>query len=103
MARLELVLGARAPRGIVGKRAFARFLAAEITPRFPDGLTIFEGQGQWRDGSGAITREPSRLVLIWYEPDASSETKIEAIRVAYKQRFGQSSVLRVDSVSCVSF
>jgi hypothetical protein len=103
MARLELVLGARAPSGVVGPRAWAKFLAREITPRFPDGLSVFEGYGQWRSGSGGVGREPSRLVLIWYAPDALSESKIEAIRAAYKRRFRQDSVLRADSASCVSF
>ncbi len=32
----------------------ALVLAAEVTPRFPDGLTVVEAGGQWRDGKGAI-------------------------------------------------
>jgi hypothetical protein len=103
MTRLELLLGASKPRGSVGPRAWARFLATEVTPRFPEGLTVFEGYGQWRGGSRSITRERSRLLLIWYEPNAESETKIEAIRAAYKKRFGQTSVMRADGASCVSF
>ena len=35
--------------------------------------------------------------------DGTSDADIEAIRSAYKQRFDQESVLRIDSVSCVSF
>jgi hypothetical protein len=103
MARLELLLGARTPRGVVGPRAWARFLATEVTPRFPAGITVFDGTGQWRGGSRRVTREHSRLLLIWYQPDPSSEARIEAIRAAYKKRFRQDSVLRVDGVSCVSF
>jgi len=103
MARLELLLGARTPRGVVGPRAWAQFLATEVTPRFPAGITIFDGRGQWRGGSRGVTREHTRLLVIWYEPDASSEARIEAIRAAYKKRFRQDSVLRVDGVSCVSF
>jgi len=103
MARLELVLGASTPRGVVGPRAWAHFLATEVTPRFPDGLTVFEGTGQWRGLSRGISRERARLVLIWYEPDAASEARIEAIRAAYTRQFRQTSVLRADSTSCVSF
>jgi hypothetical protein len=103
MSRLELVLGASKPHGIVGPRAWARFLATEVTPRFPEGLTFLEGYGQWRGGSRRITRERSRVLLIWYRPDAESEAKIEAIRAAYKRRFGQTSVMRADGASCVSF
>jgi hypothetical protein len=43
------------------------------------------------------------MLLIWHRPSADSEEKIEAIRSAYKARFGQASVLRVDGLSCVSF
>jgi hypothetical protein len=32
-----------------------------------------------------------------------TEAAIEAIRSAYKQRFDEDSVKRVDSLSCVSF
>lgn len=103
MARLELIFGAKRKSGQVGPRAFARFLAREVTPRFPAGLTIFEGFGQWRSASGQFIREPSRMLLIWFEPDADSDARIEAIRSAYKKQFGQESVLRADAASCVSF
>lgn len=103
MARLELIFGARHKGGQVGPRAFARFLAREVTPRFPDGLTVFEGFGQWRSASGQFNRESARMLLIWFEPDADSEAKIAAIRSAYKKQFRQESVLRADAASCVSF
>jgi hypothetical protein len=103
MARLELLFGAGVASGRVGPHAFARFVEKEVTPRFPDGLSLFEGRGQWRDGSGRLIREPSRLLLVWYEKDAAAEAKIEAIRSAYKARFKQQSVMRVDGMSCVSF
>ena len=41
--------------------------------------------------------------MIWYEPKADSDERIEAIRKAYRTRFNQESVMRVDSTSCVSF
>lgn len=103
MARLELLFGAGAVGERVGPRAFARFVEKEVTPRFPDGLSLFEGRGQWRDGAGRLIQEPSRLLLIWYEADAAADAKIEAIRSTYKARFKQQSVMRVDGSSCVSF
>jgi hypothetical protein len=42
-------------------------------------------------------------VVIWHEPSGTTDTDIEAIRSAYKQKFDQESVMRVDSASCVSF
>jgi Protein of unknown function (DUF3574) len=100
MARVELFFGAG---GGVTPRGFAQFLAREVTPRFPDGLSLFQGYGQWRDKSGRIGAENSRLLVIYYPPDATTTDKIDAIRAAYKKRFRQQSVLRADSMACVSF
>jgi hypothetical protein len=104
MARLELLFGAdRAGGAPVSEAEWSLFLDREVTPRFPDGLTVLDGAGQWRGGNGGIVRERSRLLVIWYRPTANSEADIEAIRAAYRQRFNQESVLRADGVSCVSF
>ncbi len=103
MQKVELIFGLGGKTGTISARAWDRFIAREVTPRFPDGLSVFEGYGQWRDRHGAISRERSKLLLIWYVPDAASEAKIEAIRDAYKRRFHQESVLRADEISCVSF
>ena len=99
MERLELIFGL----DHVTARAWAAFMDREVTPRFPDGLSIFDGRGQWRNRHGTINKERSRLLLIWYVRDSASEAKIEAIRSAYKRRFRQELVLRADEISCVSF
>jgi hypothetical protein len=99
MARTELLFGA----GAVPESAWHRFLSREVTPRFPDGLTALEGYGQWKADNGTITKERSRVLLIWHTPDAKSDTALDAIRDAYKTRFHQQSVMRVDGEDCVSF
>ena len=48
-------------------------------------------------------RGHSRVLLIWARPDAVNNQKIETIRAAWKVRFAQESVMRVDETSCVSF
>jgi Protein of unknown function (DUF3574) len=64
---------------------------------------VLTGYGQWRDAAGRLIKETSRLLLIWYAPEAG-DTRIEAIRTAYKTRFGQESALRADGApACVSF
>ena len=96
MARLELLFGTGRPDGgAVGEVEWQAFVDAEVTPRFPDGLTVLTGYGQWRKTHG-LRKEGSRVLLIWHAPAADSEAKIEAIRDAYKARFGQDSVMRVD-------
>jgi hypothetical protein len=103
MARLELIFGGNSPKGPIGPRAFAAFLAREVTPRFPEGLSLMTGYGQWRGRRGKISKEQSRILLILYQPNATSEARIEAIRSAYKTHFRQDSVMRIDGSSCVSF
>jgi hypothetical protein len=85
---------------------FNAFLDEEITPRFPDGLTVLTGYGQWRNAAGDATSEKSVVVIILYPADPSGETsaKIQDIREAYKTEFDQESVLRADTPGvCVSF
>ncbi|MBO0710295.1 MAG: DUF3574 domain-containing protein [Acetobacteraceae bacterium] len=47
------------------RQSLARFLRTIVTPRFPDGLTVLDGSGQFRNPlTGAIGSGPSRIVLI---------------------------------------
>ena len=79
------------------------FLADTITPRFPDGLSVFDAAGQWQDTEGAIVRERSKMVLILAEPGSDSPTRLDEIAEEYKVRFSQESVLRVVDSTCVAF
>jgi hypothetical protein len=104
MARVDLLFGlGKRDGGSISDTDWAAFLDAEVTPRFPAGLTVFSAYGQWRGDSGPLTKEASRVLLVWYAPAPDSEHKIEAIRAAYRERFSQESVMRVDGRSCVSF
>ena len=62
---------------VVTDEAWQAFLATEITPRFPDGLTVVDAAGQWRDATGTIVRERSELVIILAEPRASGMQRTE--------------------------
>ena len=105
MARLELYFGTQKPGGApVTDAEWAAFLDEEVTPRFPDGLTVLTGNGQWRNSQGVVTKETSAVLVVLYEPSAEKEAAIEDIRAAYKDRFDQESVMRVDAgLQCVSF
>ena len=103
--RTELFFGlSRANGPDVTEEEFRIFLAGHVTPRFPEGLTVLTGRGQFRNASGDIVREPSKLVIILYPPDQENAHKrIEGIREEYKTAFQQESVLRADTTACVSF
>ena len=88
---------------VVTDKAWRAFLAEEITPRFPDGLSVLDVAGQWRDLSGTIVRERSKLLLILAPPGASGMQRTDEIAQAYKRTFGQEFVLRVVTTACVWF
>lgn len=88
----------------VSEKAWARFVAREITPRFPDGLTVTDASGQWRNpASGRIVREPSKLVIIVLPGNEDDEARLEAVVSAYKRQFRQQSVGVVVQSACASF
>ena len=90
-------------REVVSDPAWRDFLATEITARFPDGLTVMDAAGQWRDGAGRLIGERTKLVLILAAPGAEAAQRVEAIVEAYKARFGQESVLRAVGAVCAAF
>ncbi|HEY7096205.1 MAG TPA: DUF3574 domain-containing protein [Terriglobales bacterium] len=104
-ARTELYFGSDKHDGtVVTGEEFMQFVDREITPRFPDGLTLLTGYGQFLDSSGVIEKERSMVLILLYPLTSfDSNKKIQEIRDLYKDCFRQESVLRVDSVSNVSF
>lgn len=97
--RTELLFGFDRQDGPdVTEEEFLQFLREVITERFPDGLNVVTGLGQFRNSSGEIVQETSKTVLLLYPRKDKKEKseKIEEIRKLYKERFGQESVLRVD-------
>lgn len=88
---------------VVSDAAWGGFLAEEVTPRFPDGLTVFDAAGQWRGPAGVIAGERSKVLLVLAEPGAESMRLTREIAEAYKNRFDQESVLRVVRPACASF
>lgn len=97
--RTELYFGFGKKDGTeVTDAEWEKFLAAEVTPRFPEGFTALQAIGQYRDSSGNVVRERSRMLILLYPKKSRrvAEPKIEAIRRSYTVMFGQESVLRVD-------
>ena len=102
--RYELFMGRSGPGGeVVDDQAWDAFLGDTVTPRFPDGLTVLDAQGQWRDSEGQILRERSKVLVILAPPGEDPGRLIDEISDEYKRRFNQESVLEVESDICVSF
>ena len=105
MRQVELYFGSSV-KGLpfVTEQDWSQFLAAEVTPKFPDGLTVLYANGQWRSGDERIYRESVHVLLIVFKPDAEAEGKIEAIRSAFKDQFRQEDLpMRVDTTVCAAF
>ena len=104
-ARTELFFGTEKAGPDVTDAQFRAFVNRVVTTRFPDGLTQYDALGQFRDSSGQIVKERSKVIILLYPVgDAErSSTEIEEIRDVYEDAFDQESVLRADSVDLVSF
>jgi hypothetical protein len=103
-SRLYFGLGSADAAGGAGEQAWRAFLDQEVTPRFPDGLSVIDVYGQWQ---GQQQSQPERLrskqLVIDYPDTPQNRASIEAIRAAWKRRSGDQSVLRVTQPVDVSF
>ena len=88
---------------VVGDEAWSAFLADVVTPRFPDGLTVVDASGQWRNSDGTIERERSKVLLIMAPPESDANRLINEISDEYKGQFSQEAVLQAMTDACVSF
>jgi hypothetical protein len=97
--RTERYFGMNKPSGVeVTTDQWSKFLADEVTPRFPDGLTVIDAAGQFRSASGTIVKEKSRMIILLYRKRdrESASRKIDEIRAVYCKLFDQESVMRID-------
>lgn len=96
MTLSRLFFGANIPEGgVVSEAEWQTFLKEIATPRFPEGLTVIEGRGQWQGENGVIEKETSHVLEILNEGDSEATKKIDEIIGEYKSRFHQEAVLLV--------
>jgi hypothetical protein len=104
MQAIEVMFGRAVDGGlVVTDRAWARFLAREVTPRFPDGLTVVDAAGQYKTPLGRIAQEPSKLLMIVAADGVQTQNSIAAIVAAYKLQFRQHTVVVLTRAVCAAF
>ncbi len=104
MIRTELFFGLdRFDEPPVTQEEWQAFVDTVVTPRFRDGLTQFDVDGQYLATTDELIREDSRLIMLLHDGSQAVSDSIEAIREEYKARFSQESVLRIDEPVCVDF
>ena len=91
-------------RARVSEADFNGFVAREVSPRFPEGFTVIDATGQWRDARrGTIVHEAAKIIEIVLPAGEDNRPKIEAIVEAYKLQFQQQSVGLIVAPACVRF
>ena len=72
------------------------FLDEEVTPRFPDGFSVFDASGQGREETAdTISRERNKVLVLIYPDTAARRAGIEALCTAFKTRSGEKGLLVV--------
>jgi hypothetical protein len=101
--RTTLYFGLSRPSGSISGSQWQSFLRTEVTPRFPDGLTVWEADGQWRGSGGHISRERAKVLLLVHDETPAVRAALSAIVQAYKKSFQQDSVLWETAPVCAAF
>jgi hypothetical protein len=100
----ELFFGRRIEgRPPVSDGEWEAFVAEVVTPNLPDGFTVLDGYGQWRNPAGAIARDPTKLLIVAAPSDGAARNAIDAIRRSYETRFQQRSVGMITRTACADF
>jgi len=98
--RTTLYFGTARPKGSVSELEWQMFLRDEVTARFPDGLTVWEAEGQWKQPGGAIGHERSKVLLLVHPDTPDARAAVQAVITKYRKSFEQESVLWETSRVC---
>ena len=96
-------------RGIKGRKPlsdaeWAEFAAQTITPNVPEGFTVFDGEGQWRNPqTGLIARDRTKVLLVAAKREPDLTQRLSAVIEAYKAQFHQQSVGVITRDVCAAF
>ena len=102
LLRTTLYLGLGRPKGAVTELEWQLFLRDEVTTRFPDGLTVWEAEGQWRTPAGSLDHEQSKILLVVHPDTAAARQSVLAIIEVYRKTFEQQTVLWESARVCGS-
>jgi hypothetical protein len=100
--RTTLYFGLARPKGSVSELDWQIFLRDDVTARFPEGLTVWDANGQWRRSDGQIDHERSKVLLLVHPDTATASASVQAVIARYRQKFDQESVLWETAHVCVA-
>lgn len=93
----RIYFGLSSPQGRVTEAQWQAYVDEEITPKFPEGLTVLDAQGQWRNKQSKIVKEASKLLILVHRDTLIAEGLLRKAVSAYVTRFQQESVLRTST------
>lgn len=93
---------AKADGTAVTEEEWERFVAEQVTPRFPRGLTSWRATGQWMSENGSLQREQSYVLYLVHAGTDRENRLVQEIITKYRFTFNQEAVLRVRSPVCTS-
>lgn len=97
-----LYFGTAKPGGVVSAGEWQAFLAQDVTPRFPQGITSWMASGQWRSASGELQHESSHVLQLVHPDTRDTEMAVREVQALYRKRFDQEAVLRVRVPACIT-
>jgi hypothetical protein len=100
--RTTLYFGLTRPKGAVSELEWQLFVRDEVTKRFPEGLTVWDADGQWRTPAGTVDHERSKVLLLMHADTSEARKLVQELIEKYRQMFEQQSVLWESSRACVT-
>jgi hypothetical protein len=83
---------------------WAEFAAQTIAPNFPDGFTVFDGEGRWRNPqTGHAGGERTKILIVAAKREPDLARRVAAVIDAYKSQFRQQTVGVITRDSCAAF
>jgi Protein of unknown function (DUF3574) len=89
--------------GTVSDDEWAAFLRDVVTPKFPDGLSVWRADGQWLDSRGALEHEQTMVVEVIHPASDQVDAALRLIADDYKRRFRQDAVMRITTPARMRF
>lgn len=101
----RLAFGRAIPEGgAVSDADWQEFQRETLAEQFPDGFTVLQASGGWRDtATGQTIEEPSVIVEVAHDGSPEAEAALRAVATVYKALFRQQAVMLTTVPATITF
>jgi hypothetical protein len=104
MVRTELYFGREMPgKGEVSDIEFDSFVAGVVTSELPEGLTLFDAYGQYKDKDGTELKQATKVMIVFHDDTDAEAAAIEKVIAAYRERFSGAKAMRSTAPADIVF